>query len=153
MITPLETTAADPGTLTLSFVLGALVTAFGVGHYRGWHKGGLLRLPFDSIHFAPAWWGGAMLTLGVASALATLSPWFALLGVLAVPMILIGFVALFWLPDRLLPAWYLDWRARGRPAGEVMGKADRRIIERNAATMERRRVRKAAREAARKESR
>lgn len=129
------------GPLIFGFVVGIGALWLGVARYRGWHKSSLLAFPFDSLHFAPAWWGAAIVLAMLGSLGSLVSPWFLIVSVLGVAPLLVGLLSLFWLPDRLLPAWYLDWRARGRPAWEVASKSDRKI----ARARDERRARKAIR--------
>lgn len=104
--------------------------AIGVGHYRGWQRAGIQRVPFDSLHFSPAWLGATGLFAAVAGFLARLGPWGSIaLAVPAVVTMVITLASLFWLPRFLLPSWYLDWRERGRPADEVAARADLRYAK------------------------
>lgn len=127
----LSSAAASAGPPTgPMFLVGLLAVglfALGLGHYRGWNKAGLLRTPFDSLHFMPAWFGGAgMLTVLAAFSLSLSAVLALLLFAAAAVLWVVTMIALFWLPDRLLPAWYLSWRSRGRPGLEVANRFDRR---------------------------
>lgn len=118
--------ATSHGPSVLTSVLGlcfcAWALAFGVAHYRGWHRAWIRFFPFDAHFFAPAWFGACGLLIFLGELAARFS---TVLGVLialpAVVPFVIMLMSLFWLPDRLLPAWYLDWRAHGRPAGGLAG--------------------------------
>lgn len=128
--------------------IGVLVLLLGVGHYRGWQKSGLLRVPFDSIHFMPAWFGTAIVIVALGSLGSRLTAWFMALAAIGFIPFAVALVGLFWLPDRLLPGWYLAWRARGRPTDEVASRADRAFYDHR----ERRALEKAQERAARRRS-
>lgn len=122
------------GVLLAAIVFGAGILAFGVAAYRGHNKYQVLMrtsftVPFElgETHpFAAAWGGAAFLLLAVIDGVQRLGRVGEVIAVLlifaAVGCLLIGVMALRWLPDFLLPAWFKDWRARGRPV-EEMGKA------------------------------
>lgn len=97
----------------------SLSLASGVAHYRGWHKGWIRLLPFEANFFLPAWFGAC----GVLLFLSELTRHVVVLSaMLAVPMFVsfvIMLMSLVWLPSRLLPSWYLSWRAHGRPLSEL----------------------------------
>ena len=104
------------GTLALVVCACAASLAFGVAHYRGWHRGWIRVLPFEANFFGPAWFGACGLLVALCDLAARLSVWFA--AVLAVPtfiVFVIMLMSLVWLPPRLLPSWYLNWRRQGRP--------------------------------------
>lgn len=110
----------SPGTTWLIAVFCALLLLQGIGHYRGRHTWVMRFLISDASFFAVAWYGAAGLLTVLDSALSRFAPVLAL--VLFVPTAItwgIAIMALFWLPARLLPAWYLEWRAHGRPAAEL----------------------------------
>ena len=106
------------GTLALIAGFSALGLAFGIAHYRGWHRSWLRLVPFEANFFLPAWYGAAGLLVTLSLAGAHLSRWIeVVLGVPAFVAFAIALMSLVWLPSWLLPAWYRDWRARGRPPG------------------------------------
>ncbi|WP_147455991.1 hypothetical protein [Nocardioides mangrovicus] len=130
-MTPLAADEAPAGVLVLWAVICVLLLAYGVGHYRGWNKSGLLLCPFDSLHFMPAWFGAAATLVLLAQLALPITVWVSLvLFAAAVPPFAVTLIGLFWLPDRLLPAWYLSWRDHGRPTLEVASKADRKYYAR-----------------------
>ncbi|MEX0428563.1 hypothetical protein AB3X52_13105 [Nocardioides sp. DS6] len=147
-MTPLVADEPPVAPLLLIGGIGVLVLLLGVGHYRGWQKSGLLRVPFDSIHFMPAWFGAAIVIVALGSLGSRLTPWFMVLAAVGFIPFAVALVGLFWLPDRLLPAWYVAWRGRGRPADEVASRADRAYD----AHRERRAAEKAQERAARRRS-
>ena len=96
--------------------------AFGIAHYRGWHRTWIRLLPFESNFFLPAWFGACGLLTALCVAVAPLSAWLA--AVLAVPTFVIFAIALMslvWLPRRLLPGWYLQL-AGARPTAGGTGR-------------------------------
>lgn len=110
------------GSLVLVVCFCALSLAFGIAHYRGWHRPWIRLLPFESIFFLPAWFGALGLLAALCALAARLSVWVE--AVLAVPTLLvlaITLMSLFWLPSSLLPGWYRTWRDRGRPPSELAG--------------------------------
>lgn len=103
------------------------VTAFcvilliqGIRHYRGYGRWLMRFLPFDAGFFAVAWYGALGLLLVLDSLLSHISGPLALLfAIPIVPVFAIAMISLVWLPARLLPGWYRDWRAHGRPLAEI----------------------------------
>lgn len=117
-------TAGSPSTGTLVAIacFCAICFAFGIAHYRGWHRGWIRVLPFDANFFTPAWFGAFGLLLTLWTLAHKLSALVAV--IVALPMFIafvIGLMSLVWLPERLLPAWYRRWRAQGRPPGGLTG--------------------------------
>ena len=129
MMIPLEADVPPVGPFLLIGGIGIVILLIGVGHYRGWQKSGLLRVPFDSIHFMPAWFGAAAVLMAAGVLGSRLAGWIMVLGALAFIPFAVALVGLFWLPDRLLPGWYLAWRARGRPTDEVASRTDRALAD------------------------
>jgi hypothetical protein len=105
-------------------VLGAGSTWLGIQHYRGTLTWWLRYVALDAQFFLPMWFGPVLLIGGLADAGAQLSP---VLGVLLalplIPLFPVGLMSILWLPDRLLPAWYLQWRAHGRHFTELPGRS------------------------------
>ncbi|HTX07011.1 MAG TPA: hypothetical protein VME22_00285 [Solirubrobacteraceae bacterium] len=104
------------GSLVLIVCFCSATLAFGIAHYRGWHRQWIGWLPFDANFFGPAWFGACGLLVVLAEEAGRIGAW--LEAVLAVPAFIVFVImvmSLVWLPSRLLPAWYLHWRAQGRP--------------------------------------
>lgn len=96
----------------------------GINHYRGITTWLLRYVPFDSIFFLPLWMGPVFLLAVLADLSAHVST--ALAWVFAVPALVllpVALLSMFWLPDRLLPAWYLDWREHGRHFSQLPGRS------------------------------
>jgi hypothetical protein len=105
------------GSLALVVCCSAIGLAFGIAHYRGWHRGWIRVLPFEANFFTPAWGGATGLLTALCLLAAHVSRWLEV--VLGVPLFLafaVTLMSLVWLPQRLLPAWYREWRDRGRPS-------------------------------------
>ncbi len=104
---------------SLAFVIGvsAIALAFGIAHYRGWHRDWMRLLPFEANFFTPAWFGAAGLLVAFSLLAASAGRWLEV--VLAVPAFValaIALMSLVWLPPRFLPAWYRESRERQRQA-------------------------------------
>lgn len=115
-------TQLSAGSLLVVICFCAAALAFGVAHYRGWHKGWIRVLPFEANFFGPAWFGATGLLVALCDLAARVNVWLA--AILAVPtfiVFVITLMSLVWLPSRLLPSWYLDWRRQGRPPSELRG--------------------------------
>ena len=110
------------GKLVLVVCFSFWVLISGIAHYRGWHKAWIRWLPFEANFFAPAWFGACGLLVSLCDLVAPLSVWLA--AVLALPTLIVFVVmlmSLVWLPSRLLPSWYLNWRRQGRPRSGLVG--------------------------------
>jgi hypothetical protein len=115
-------TSLSGGKLVLVVCFSALSLVFGIAHYKGWNKGWIRWLPFEANFFLPAWFGACGLLVAFSTLAGRLSA--GLEVVLAVPtfvVFVIMLMSLVWLPARLLPQWYLDWRAHGRPLTGLRG--------------------------------
>jgi hypothetical protein len=122
LITASTRESLSAGSLVLVACFCALSLAFGVAHYRGWHKGWIRVLPFEANFFGPAWFGALGLLVALCDVATRLSVWVA--AILAVPtfiVFVITLMSLVWLPSRLLPSWYLTWREQGRPLSGLHG--------------------------------
>jgi hypothetical protein len=111
-----STQSLSAGSLVVIVCFCAASLLFGVAHYRGWHRGWIRLLPFEANFFGPAWFGAFGLLVALCELAARLSDMLA--AVLAVPtfiVFVIMLMSLVWLPSRLLPSWYLNWREQGRP--------------------------------------
>jgi hypothetical protein len=120
----LASTRASLSAGPLLVVLGfcAVSLAFGIAHYRGWHKAWIRLLPFEANFFLPAWFGACGLLASLCALGARLSVWVAVaLALPTVVVLVITLMSLVWLPRRLLPEWYLRWRERGRPPSDLAG--------------------------------
>lgn len=93
-----------------------LLLVTGVRHYHGRGRWMLRWIPFEVSFFGIAWYGACGLMVVLCNAVRRFSVVLgALLAVPAFVLLGISLMSLFWLPPRLLPAWYLRWRAQGRP--------------------------------------
>ena len=110
------------GELVLIACFSACVLVSGVAHYRGWHKGWIRALPFEANFFGPAWFGACGLLVVLCVLAGRLSAWVeALLALPTFVVFVISLMSIVWLPSKLLPAWYLSWRAHGRPMSGLRG--------------------------------
>jgi len=120
LLTAASDASPSAGSLALIVCFGGLSLAFGIAHYRGWHKRWIRLLPFEANFFLPAWFGAVGVLLFLCELAGHVSP--VLEVVIALPMFVsfvIMLMSLVWLPSRLLPSWYLSWRAHGRPLSEL----------------------------------
>jgi hypothetical protein len=111
--------------LNIALVLvGLLLLAYGVGVYRGQGRYTATSWVWPTQHFAPAWFGVAMVVVPSANGLLGCWPQGAapvaarvvvglalLVGTVA---FLVGLLAMVRLPGRLAPRWYRQWCAEGR---------------------------------------
>jgi hypothetical protein len=105
-------------------VLGLGGIKWGLAHYRGTSTWLLRYLPYDTALFMPLWAAPIFLLAVLSDLAAHISRVLGL--VFAVPamvMIPVAIVFIFWMPSRLLPAWYLEWRANGRQPAQLPGRS------------------------------
>ena len=122
LVTASTGASLSAGQLVLITCFSAALLVDGIAHYRGWHKGWIRLLPFDANFFGPAWFGACGLLVALCELAGRLTAW--LEAVLAAPtfiVFVISLMSLVWLPSRLLPSWYLSWRAHGRPRSGLVG--------------------------------
>jgi hypothetical protein len=113
-------TSLSGGSLALVTCFCAVSLAFGIAHYRGWHRSWMYLLPSEASFFLPAWFGAFGLLAVLCILAAKLSAWLAL--VLALPTAVafaIMLMSMVWLPPRLLPSWYRDSRDRRRASSPL----------------------------------
>lgn len=107
------------GQLAAIAAFSVLAIGFGAAHYRGWHRGWMRWLPSEASFFTPLWFGATGVLLILAELGRRVSNWLGV--VFGVPLLVafaITLVSLVWLPSKLLPGWYLDWRKRRRQPWE-----------------------------------
>jgi hypothetical protein len=109
------------GSMVVVACVCAPVLGGGVLHYRGGgRRSWLYRLPFEANFFLPAWFGACGLLVVLDNLLGRVSGVAeAIVGVPTLISFAVMLMSLAWLPRRLLPAWYLAWRAHGRPRSEL----------------------------------
>jgi hypothetical protein len=112
------------GDLIGGILLGGAGLGQGIRHYRGTVTWMLRYLPGETQFFTPLW-GGIMLLCGVAAdLLAPVSHIAAvIIAVPALAALAVTLLSLFWLPGRLLPRWFREWRAEGRRVSCLPGRS------------------------------
>lgn len=104
----------------IPLLFGLVALGYGLACYRGWNRDRVLAgWPRPEASFGVLYFGISCTLAWPAVECALADGWAAalgatLLGGIGVAGILISLLSLVWLPDALLPRWYLDVRDAGR---------------------------------------